>query len=195
FSRGLRSIVRQDPDIIFVGEIRDTETADIAVNAALTGHFLFTTFHANNAESTFLRLIDMGIEKFLLASTLHLVVSQRLLRKICEKCRYSVPITPEYRAKFPVDFSAYLEDVKDRYEGKGCSLCNKTGYKGRIAAFQLIRVTPEIQTLLLRDATSREIFAMAQKQGSKSLFEDAQEKARLGITSYDEVFRVTPPTD
>lgn len=194
FARGLRAIVRQDPDIIFVGEIRDSETADISVNAALTGHFLFSTFHANNAESTFLRLVDMGVEKFLLASTLNLVVSQRLLRKICEKCRYSQSVTPEYAAQFPVEFSKYLKGLKNVYQGKGCSVCRGTGYKGRIAAFQLIQVTPEIQTLILQSATSEEIWNMAKKQGSRSLFEDAQDKANLGITSYEEVFRVTPPT-
>ncbi|QQS60846.1 MAG: Flp pilus assembly complex ATPase component TadA [Candidatus Moraniibacteriota bacterium] len=194
FARGLRSIVRQDPDVIFVGEIRDSETADISVNAALTGHFLFSTFHANNAESTFLRLMDMGVERFLLASTLNLVVSQRLLRKLCEKCRYSKEVTSEYASQFPVEFSKYLKGLKNIYQGKGCSVCRGTGYKGRIAAFQLIQVTPEIQTLILRSATSQEIWDVAKKQGARSLFEDAQDKANLGITSYEEIFRVTPPT-
>lgn len=193
FAGGLRAIVRQDPDIIFVGEIRDNETAEISVNAALTGHLLFSTFHANNAETTFLRLADMGIERFLIASTLELVASQRLLRRICEKCRYSQPISKKYISRFPANFHPYLSKVKNVFLGKGCPSCNGTGYKGRIAAFQLIKVTPEIQNLVIKGATSREIWEMAKKQGSRSLFEDAQEKANLGLTTFEEVFRVTSP--
>ncbi|HRZ34049.1 MAG TPA: GspE/PulE family protein [Candidatus Moranbacteria bacterium] len=193
FARGLRSIVRQDPDVIFVGEVRDKETAEISINAALTGHLLFTTFHANNAETTFLRLADMGVERFLLASTLDLVVSQRLLRRICEKCRFSREATLEYISKFPANFSPYLKDLKNVYEGKGCPVCHGTGYKGRIAAFQIIKVTSEIQELIMKEATSKEIWEMAKKQGSNSLFEDAYEKANLGLTTFEEVFRVAPP--
>ena len=195
FARGLRSIVRQDPDVILVGEIRDKETAEISVNAALTGHLLFSTFHANNAATTFLRLGDMGIEKFLLASTIEVVASQRLLRRICEKCRYSQPVDEKYLAKFPSRFSEYLKKIPTVYLGKGCPTCNGTGYKGRIAAFEIIKVTPEIQELILKNPTADEIWATAKKQGARSLFEDAQEKAKIGITTFEEVFRVAPPRD
>ena len=193
FAKGLRSIVRQDPDVILVGEIRDRETAEISVNAALTGHLLFSTFHANNAATTFLRLADMGIERYLLASTLDLVVSQRLLRRICEKCRYSLPVSEAYLSKFPADFAGYIKKNPTIYQGKGCPSCKGTGYKGRIAAFEMIRVTPEIQGLILSNATSREIWETAKKQGSRSLFEDASDKAKMGTTTFDEVFRVAPP--
>jgi type IV pilus assembly protein PilB len=192
FARGLRSIVRQDPDVIFVGEVRDKETAEIAVNAALTGHLLFSTFHANNASTTFLRLIDMGVERYLLASTLELVASQRLVRRICEKCRYSQPVTPEYLQRFPDRFVSYLKEIKTVYQGKGCPVCHGTGYKGRIAAYEMIQVTPAIQELVMKKALADEIWKMAQSQGSHSLFEDAWKKAEMGITTFEEVFRVTP---
>jgi len=195
FARGLRSIVRQDPDVILVGEIRDKETAEISVNAALTGHLLFSTFHANNACSTIPRLADMGIERYLLASTLELIVSQRLLRKICEKCRYSEPISQEYINKFPAKFALYLQGMSSIYRGKGCEVCNGTGYKGRVAAFEMIKITPEMQELIIKNATAREIWELARKQGSQAMFEDARNKAQLGITTYDEVFRVTPPQE
>jgi type IV pilus assembly protein PilB len=193
FAKGLRSIVRQDPDVILVGEIRDRETAEISVNAALTGHLLFSTFHANNAATTFLRLGDMGIEKFLLASTIEMVAAQRLLRRICEKCRSSRAVDESYLSKFPSKFRSYLKNIPTVYFGKGCPVCNGTGYKGRIAAFEIIQVTPEIQDLILKNATAGEIWELAKKQGAKSLFEDACEKAKLGTTSFEEVFRVAPP--
>lgn len=195
FAKGLRSIVRQDPDMILVGEIRDKETAEISVNAALTGHLLFSTFHANNASTTIPRLVDMGIERYLLASTLELIVSQRLLRKICEKCRYSEPISKEYIKKFPANFSGYLNKVSSVYKSRGCSACNGTGYKGRVAAFEMIRITPEMQDLIIKNATAREIWELAKKQGSRSMFEDAKNKAEMGVTTFDEVFRVAPPQE
>lgn len=193
FGRGLRSIVRQDPDVILVGEIRDRETAEISVNAALTGHLLFSTFHANNAATTLLRLIDMGIERFLLASTVEMVASQRLLRRICEKCRYSRSVDAAYLDAFPSHLSQTIKDISTVYLGKGCSVCKGTGYKGRVAAFEIIRMTPEMQDLLMKSPTALEIWQLAKDQGSRSLFEDAREKAQLGITSFEEVFRVAPP--
>jgi len=195
FAKGLRSIVRQDPDVILVGEIRDKETAEISVNAALTGHLLFSTFHANNASSTIPRLLDMGIEKYLLSSTLELIISQRLLRRICEKCRYSEPIAAEYLEKFPAKYQDFLKGITNVYKGKGCEACNGTGYKGRVAAFELIKITPDMQELMVKNATTRDIWELARKQGSHSLFEDAKNKAELGITTFEEVFRVTPPQE
>lgn len=193
FAKGLRSIVRQDPDVILVGEIRDRETAEISVNAALTGHLLFSTFHANNAATTFLRLSDMGIENFLLSSTIEMVASQRLLRRLCEKCRYSQPVNKKYLDKFPENFAKNLRGISTVYAGKGCSVCNGTGYKGRIAAFEIIKMTPELQDLLVKNPTADEIWQLAKKQGSTSLFEDASRKASLGVTTFEEVFRVAPP--
>ncbi len=195
FAKGLRSIVRQDPDVILVGEIRDKETAEISVNAALTGHLLFSTFHANNASSTIPRLMDMGIERYLLSSTLELIISQRLLRRICEKCRYSEPIAAEYLEKFPAKYRECLRGVTSVYKGKGCDACNGTGYKGRVAAFEMIRITLEMQELMVKNPTAREIWELARKQGSKSLYEDSRGKAELGITTFEEVFRVTPPQE
>lgn len=195
FAKGLRSIVRQDPDVILVGEIRDKETAEISVNAALTGHLLFSTFHANNASSTIPRLGDMGIERYLLASTLELIVSQRLLRRICEKCRYSEPISKGYLEKIPAKFAKYLNGIKSVYKGKGCEACNGTGYKGRVAVFEMIKITPEMQELIIKNATAREIWELAKKQGSTGMFEDAKNKAELGVTTFSEVFRVTPPQE
>ncbi|MEI7890837.1 MAG: ATPase, T2SS/T4P/T4SS family [bacterium] len=195
FAKGLRSIVRQDPDVILVGEIRDKETAEISVNAALTGHLLFSTFHANNAASTIPRLVDMGIERSLLASTLELIVSQRLLRKICEKCRYSESISAEYLKKFPAKFAGFLHGISDVYKGKGCSACNNTGYRGRIAVFEVIKMTIEMQELIIKNSTSREIWELASSQGSISMFDDAKKKAEVGITTFEEVFRVAPPQE
>ena len=173
FSDGLRSIVRQDPDIILVGEIRDNETVEIAVNAALTGHLLLSTFHANDAATAIPRLLDMKVEPFLLASTMELIIAQRLVRRICENCRYS-----------------YTEKKQTFYKGKGCNVCNHTGYKGRIAIFEFIQITAEMQDLILKNPSSKEIWGIASKQGSKTLFEDGMEKVKSGITTIEELRRV-----
>ncbi|MFA6028030.1 MAG: GspE/PulE family protein [Patescibacteria group bacterium] len=179
FARGLRSIVRQDPDIILVGEIRDAETAEISVNAALTGHLLLSTFHANDSATAVPRLFDMGIEPFLLASTLELIVAQRLVRKICEKCRYS-----------------YTGDLMGEktvlYKGKGCTSCNHTGYKGRVAIFEFIRMTPNMKQLILKNPSAPEIWELAKKEGSHSFFYDGLNKVRTGITTIDDLKRVAP---
>ncbi len=173
FVQGLKSIVRQDPDIILVGEIRDNETVEISVNAALTGHLLLSTFHANDAATAVPRLLDMKIEPFLLASTMELIIAQRLVRRICEKCRYS-----------------YLEGEQTLYKGKGCETCNYTGYKGRIAIFEFIQITPELQDIILNNPSSKQIWEIARKQGSRTLYEDGMEKVKSGITSLEELGRV-----
>ncbi len=192
FSRGLRSIIRQDPDIILVGEIRDRETAEIAVNAALTGHLLYSTFHANNAATSIPRLLDMGIEPFLLASTLEVVVSQRLVRKICEECRYSVTKKAEdFDTPKLKEAKKYFTDSMTFYEGKGCSVCNYTGYKGRTGIFEFIKVTEAIQELILEKPSTNEINKVAKKEGAKSMFEDGVRKIKSGITTLEEVMRVT----
>lgn len=195
FAKGLRSIVRQDPDIILVGEIRDRETAEISVNAALTGHLLLSTFHSNDAATALPRLIDMGIEPFLLASTLQVVIAQRLVRKICTSCRYSVP-TSQVLSSLKVDaklIGSYFDGHSTVYEGKGCDACNSTGFTGRSALFEFIEVTPKMQELILQTPSTREIEALAHKEGSISMFDDGIDKVKAGITTLAEVLRVVEP--
>lgn len=193
FAKGLRSIIRQDPDIILVGEIRDLETAEIAVNAALTGHLLLSTFHANDAATAIPRLLDMSIEPFLLASTLELIVAQRLVRKICESCRYSYTATAAAIEKVSPAALPYLEKTKTLYQGKGCATCSATGYRGRTAIFETIQITPEMEDLILKHPSDRQVWALARQQGSRFLFEDGIEKVKKGITSLEELLRVAPP--
>ncbi len=196
FARGLRSIVRQDPNIILVGEIRDMETAEIAVNAALTGHLLLSSFHSNDAATTIPRMLNMGIEPFLLASTLELVVSQRLVRRICETCRYGVSMTlKDLTAKFPEANRFFPAATMTMYKSKGCNACGNTGYLGRIAIFEIIRITKEIEEAILKQSTAAEIWRIAEGQGSKSLFEDGVEKVKSGITDIDELLRVAAPPE
>lgn len=194
FAKGLRSIVRQDPDIILVGEIRDEETAEIAVNAALTGHLLLSTFHANDAATAVPRLLDMKIEPFLLASTLEVIIAQRLVRRICPSCRHSVTYTQEKIAEeFPGAKRFFQKSNIVLYAGKGCNVCGGTGYEGRVAIFEFIRVTPELQDLILKNPSSKEIWNLTRKQGSQSFFEDGIEKVKNGITTLQELVRVVPP--
>jgi type IV pilus assembly protein PilB len=195
FAKGLRSIVRQDPDIILVGEIRDDETAEVAVNAALTGQLLYSTFHANDSATAIPRLLEMGIEPFLLASTLEVVIAQRLVRKICEQCKHSVVKsakdfeTPQLKAALP-----YFEgDSITLYEGKKCEACGYTGYKGRTAIFEFIPITPAVQDLILHSPGTQEIWAQARKEGSKTLFEDGILKVKAGVTTLEELLRVAEP--
>lgn len=195
FAKGLRSIVRQDPDTILVGEIRDNETAEIAINAALTGHLLLSTFHANDAATAVPRLLDMGIEPFLLASTLEVLIAQRLVRKICDICRQSEEIsashfkTPQLKAAAPF----FHEKSLTLYKGKGCNACANTGYKGRTAIFEIIQVTPAMQDIILRSPSTQEIWRLAHKEGSLSLFEDGVEKVKTGITTLEELLRIAEP--
>lgn len=192
FAKGLRSIVRQDPDIILVGEIRDRETAEIGVNAALTGHLLLSTFHANDASTSIPRLVDMGIEPFLLASTLEVVIAQRLVRRICPRCRYSMPQS-EALAKVHapgLDLSRYFPKETTLYAGKGCNACGGSGYQGRSAVFEIIEITPEMQDLIIHNPSSRDIEKLARKQGSAPMFDDGIDKVKSGITTITEVLRV-----
>ena len=196
FAKGLRSIVRQDPDIILVGEIRDNETAEIAVNAALTGHLLLSTFHANDAATAVPRLLDMGIEPFLMASTLEVVIAQRLIRKLCESCRYSITVSQEDLKKQVVDVSRYFKEKSiTLYQGKGCKSCNNTGYKGRSGIFEFIKMTSEMKNLILQNPSTQQIWQLAKKQGSCSLFEDGLEKVKNGLTTIEELLRVAVPEE
>lgn len=194
FARGLRSIVRQDPDIILVGEIRDEETAETAVNAALTGHLLLSTFHANDAATSIPRLIDMGIEPFLLASTIEVIIAQRLVRKICNTCRYSLSITKkELEKKYPQAKDFLTGSETTLYAGKGCSACGDSGYKGRTAIFEFIKITQSLQDLIIKSPSTREIWKLAHEEGAQSLFADGINKVRGGITTIEELLRVAPP--
>lgn len=191
FARGLRSIVRQDPDIILVGEIRDRETAEISINAALTGHLLLSTFHANDAASTIPRLLDMGLEPFLLASTLELIIAQRLVRKICSHCRYSETVrVADLKGKLLYPEKYFDKDKISLYKGKGCPACGGTGYSGRIAIFEFIKVSSEIEDLIVKNPSANQIWDLAKSEGSRSLFEDGIEKVKNGITTLEELKRV-----
>ncbi len=196
FAKGLRSIVRQDPDIVLVGEIRDKETAEIAVNAALTGHLLLSTFHANDAATVIPRLLNMGIEPFLLSSTFELIVSQRLIRRICMQCRHSVEYAPkELLKKFKQANSFFPEKTITLYEGKGCYACNHTGFSGRTAIFEFIKTSRTIEDLIIKNPSSGQVWELACKEGARPMFEDGIEKVRNGITTIDELIRVVEPPE
>ncbi|MDO8260158.1 MAG: ATPase, T2SS/T4P/T4SS family, partial [Candidatus Magasanikbacteria bacterium] len=171
FARGLRSVVRQDPDIILVGEIRDEETAEIAVNAALTGHLLLSTFHSNDAASAIPRMLDMGLEPFLLASTLEVVIAQRLVRKICNHCRYSETVNvSDLKKKLKYVDKYFDKDKISLYKGKGCPACANTGYSGRVAIFEFIEITEALENLIVKHPSAGQIWELAQSEGAKSLF-------------------------
>ncbi|MCK5461079.1 Flp pilus assembly complex ATPase component TadA [Candidatus Gracilibacteria bacterium] len=193
FSEGLKSIVRQDPDIILVGEIRDRETAEIGVNAALTGHLLFSTFHANDSATAIPRLLDMGIEPFLLASTLEVIVAQRLIRTICLSCRQSQKVKQSQIIKEFPKLKSFYKDSDEYvtiYKGKGCPACRNTGYRGRKALFEFLEITPEMRDLILENPSTKQIWNLAKLQGARSLFEDGMDKVHNGITTIEEVLRV-----
>lgn len=192
FAKGLKSILRQDPDIILVGEIRDKETAEIAVNAALTGHLLFSTFHANDAATAIPRLLDIGVEPFLVASTVELIIAQRLVRKICTFCKVSKNIDPVAMEKVLPNFSTFFSAKDTLYEGKGCDHCRGTKFSGRVGVFEFIRVSKEMKDLVLKNPSSVQIWELAKRNGSKSLFEDGLVKVRNGITTLEELLRVVP---
>ncbi len=192
FANGLRSIVRQDPDIILVGEIRDQETAEISVNAALTGHLLFTTFHANDAATAIPRLLDMGVEPFLLASTLEVIIAQRLVRRICSSCRTSEKVSSSEIDKEYAGWGRYFSHETNLYEGKGCQACNGTGYKGRVAIFEFIHINKDLKSLILENPSTNVIWDMAKSMGSTSLLDDGIAKVKGGITTLQELSRVVP---
>lgn len=194
FSEGLRTIVRQDPDIILVGEIRDRDTAKLAVNAALTGHLLFSTFHANDAATAIPRFIDMGVEPFLLASTLNAVVAQRLVRVIHPQCRAAYQVSlDELKTQIPHAEHYFKTPHVTLYYGKGCEACNFTGYKGRSAIYEIITVTPNIKQAIMRNPSSEDIWQVARAEGAHTLFEDGLDKVKAGRTTLEELMRVAEP--
>lgn len=198
FANGLRSILRQDPNIIFVGEIRDNETAGIAINASLTGHLVLSTLHTNTAAAAISRLIDMDVEPFLVASTVSIIVGQRLIRRICDKCRVSFTVTHEELLKhLPEDMiSKHYIPVGEKkeiriYKGQGCKVCHNTGYLGRIGIFEVLEITKTIRQLIGQRAETDAILAAAKKEGFSSMQDDGLDKITKGFTTIEEVLRVT----
>lgn len=190
FANGLRTIVRQDPDIILVGEIRDLETAEIAIQSALTGHLVFSTLHTNDAASAVTRLIDMGVESFLVSSSVNAIIAQRLIRKVCNKCMEPFIPTPEYLAQVGL----VPEDLGDRslYRSTGCSACLNTGYQGRIGIFEVMVMSEELKSFILTTSDSNQIRRKALESGEMlTLRQDGLQKVLAGMTTLEEVYRVT----
>ncbi len=190
FSSALRSILRQDPDIILVGEIRDSETADIAVKAALTGHLILTTLHTTSAPSSIIRLIDMGVEPFLISSSCLLIASQILLRTVCAECRESYPATEEALVELR-KFNPNIKEVSHLYRAKGCESCSDTGYKDRTALTETLEITPRMRKLIVSGAPEPEIRKAAREEGMELLRENAASLAVKGVTTLEEVIRVS----
>ncbi len=195
FAGGLRSILRQDPNIIFVGEIRDSETAGIAVNAALTGHLVVSTLHTNDAATALPRLVDMKIEPFLVSSTVNVIIAQRLIRKICDMCKTSIDVTyDELKKNFPEDLMKKYFGAKAKiriYNGAGCKICHNTGYLGRVGLFEVLEVTKDIRKLIMLKADSDVIIKQAKSEGMTMMLEDGMIKISQGLTTVSEVLRVT----
>ena len=188
FPSALRAILRQDPDVVMVGEIRDSETAEIAIRAALTGHQVFSTLHTNDSTGAVTRLLDMGVEAFLISSSLEGVLAQRLVRRLCPDCRIESPVPPTVREKMEALGGRPL--AGPFYTGKGCDECRDTGYRGRIGIFELLAVTPELRELILQKRSSAELKNAAQKT-MMTMHQDAVQKAADGITSLEEILRVS----
>jgi general secretion pathway protein E len=185
FASGLRSILRQDPDIIMVGEIRDKETAEIAIRASLTGHLVFSTLHTNDAASALTRLIDMGIEPFLVSTSVIAILAQRLVRVTCSGCKEKY--TPSEETLKDLNITKKV----DFYKGKGCKRCKKTGFSGRIGVYELLIMSEEIRDMVTAKSSAGEIKKKALSSGMITLFSDGLEKVKQGITTIEEVLRVT----
>ena len=188
FASGLRSIVRQDPDVILVGEIRDSETAEIAIQSALTGHLVFSTLHTNDSAGAITRLRDMGIEQFLIASSVNAILAQRLVRIICPHCKEEY--TPEPEMLQRIGLSKEECHGQKAYRGKGCAKCFHTGYKGRCGIFELLLMTQDMKALVLKTSDANQIKKQAIENGMISLQKDGAMKVQQGITTIEEVYRV-----
>ena len=189
FAAALRAILRQAPNIVMIGEIRDVETAEIAINAALTGHLVFSTLHTNDAPGAITRLVDMGVKAFLVASAVRAIMAQRLLRRVCKHC------AQDY---VPNEMEKHLLGLSDEYlathtfkKGKGCSNCGKTGYRGRIGIYEICMLDNDITELVYRNEPTQVIREAARRNGMHSLRDDAMRKAEAGISTLEEVIRVT----
>ncbi|MBW8311619.1 MAG: Flp pilus assembly complex ATPase component TadA [Rhizobium sp.] len=190
FARALRAILRQDPDVIMIGEIRDLETAEIAVQSALTGHLVLSTLHTNDAVSAFTRLVDMGLEPFLVATSVRAVQAQRLVRRVCPDCSQPAEVLPAVERLVAPVLDGDASPPQWR-KAVGCPRCRGTGYRGRLGIYELVDVTPELQELVLERATAERMRQLATAQGGRTLREDGLLKARQGLTTVDEVVRVT----
>ena len=188
FAAGLRSVLRQDPDVILVGEIRDSETAEIAIQAALTGHLVFSTLHTNDAAGAVSRLLDMKVEPFLISSSVMAILAQRLVRVLCTQCREAYPMTPVEAMELEV---APASEPLTIYRAKGCPACFQTGYLGRTAIYELLEVDDEVRQLIMRNVDATTIKGHAVKKGMRTLRQDGADKVLKGATSVDEVVRVT----
>jgi len=190
FAAGLRSLLRHDPDVMMIGEIRDTETAEIAIHSALTGHLVLSTLHTNSAAGAIPRFLDMGVQGFLLASTLNVIIAQRLVRKICTSCIHKVEPSEEM-LEIVKERSDGKIKVTDFFAGKGCSECDGRGYKGRISIYEIIEIDHTIRELINKRVSEEEIVTAALKNGMTSLMADGINKVSAGITTLEEVIRVT----
>ena len=201
FARGLRSILRQDPDIIMVGEIRDSETAELAVHASLTGHIVLSTLHTNDAFGAVPRLVDMKIEPFLLTSSLNLVMAQRLVRRLCDYCKEEMVLPKRYEDEAFRTLSLLPKDAMPKnfklakpmkfYKGKGCARCENTGYKGRVALAEILEVTEELKRIILAGSDQDKIKEEFKRQGMHSMLQDGFIKAIQGLTTIEEIMKVT----
>jgi len=189
FASALRSILRSDPDVVLVGEIRDHETAQIAIEASLTGHLVLSTLHTNDAPSAVTRLIEMGIEPFLVGSSLDCVVAQRLARRLCDRCREPYQHQADELVALRVGYDP-SQGIPTLYRPVGCQVCSGTGYRGRIAVHEVMVVTEEIERMAVARASSADIARLAASQGMTSLRQDGWAKALLGLTSVEEILRV-----
>jgi general secretion pathway protein E len=190
FASALRSIMRQDPDVIMIGEMRDLETARIAVQAALTGHLVLSTLHTNDASGGVTRLLDMGLEDYLITSTVNGILGQRLVRRLCEHCKAPYPVLPEVVKETGLD--RFLEGREPvLYKPVGCKHCNGIGYRGRLAIMEFLVMSDAIRRLVLRHAQAREIEKIALDEGMLTMYQDGLKKAIAGMTSLEEVLRVT----
>ena len=190
FANGLRSILRQDPDVILVGEIRDLETASTAMHAALTGHLVFSTLHTNNAAGTIPRLIDLGVKPNIISPAINIAVAQRLVRKLCEFCKKETSPSPEEEKTIKENLPGQTSKKIKIYTANGCEKCNFTGYKGRTGIFEAFLVNDEIERLILKNPPEADIKEAAQHQGMVTIFQDGLLKVTKGITSFEELNRV-----
>ena len=189
FAAALRSFLRQDPNIVLVGEIRDFETAEIAIKAALTGHLVLSTLHTNDAPSTISRLMNMGIEPFLVATSVNLIQAQRLIRRVCKDCKteQQAPLEALIEVGFKPDEARQIKTFK----GRGCQTCNNTGYKGRIGLYEVMEISDEIRELIMIGASALELRKKAVEDGMITLRQSGIHKIRAGVTTLDEVVRET----
>ncbi|MFI5341156.1 MAG: type IV-A pilus assembly ATPase PilB [Candidatus Methylomirabilales bacterium] len=189
FAAALRSFLRQDPDIIMVGEVRDYETAEIAIKAALTGHLVLSTLHTNDAPSTISRLLNMGVEPFLVAASTNVILAQRLARRVCQSCKEPAPVPPQ--ALVNIGFSPEEAVKITPLKGKGCMTCSDTGYKGRVALYEVMLIKENIKEAILQGASVMELRELGRKNGMRTLRESGLQKIREGMTSLEEIMRVT----